>query len=420
MARESAKSRLINDFIRRSFNRTNEDGQPILSRRQLISLIKEKFDFDITVQGLAQREQRLNLLRDDKYEKNRSRPASPPPPPPRTLDEEVESDRKFKRLKEEHGSYKKRYEHLLTEHERLEREIEAARAIDAHNQVFPIEPKSTRGETEAVAIAVASDWHVEEVVKPHTVNGLNDYTPDIAKKRSIKFFQLIERMVKKERQDVKIGTLVLFLGGDFISGNIHESLLITCDMSPIHAAEYARELLESGIRFLLEHTDLDLVVPCSIGNHSRITKKVITGDEAGNALEWLIYGALARAFAGEKRVRFILSESYLNTVPILGLKVRFHHGHAVKFGGGVGGLTIPLNKAIFRWNQTEKVDLDVLGHFHQYTSMRQFVVNGSLIGTTDYGLRLGFEHEPPTQAFFLIDQRRGKTVSIPLFCGERT
>ena len=391
-------SQKVNEWISKNALKHELDKIP--------AIIKEKFDYTITRNGVRKREQVLGIRREPVRAKEKP------------LEQAIHEDRAIRKLREETGSYKKKYEHVLTDLAFLEREVEAARAIGDHSSVFPIEPKNSTGETEAVAVAVASDWHVEEVVNPHTVNNLNKYNPDIAKKRSIRFFQLVERMIRKERQDVVIHKLVLFLGGDFISGNIHESLLITCDMSPIHAAEYARELLESGIRFLLENTNLELIIPCSIGNHSRITKKVITGDEAGNSVEWLIYGALARAFENEKRVRFILSESYLNTVPILGLKVRFHHGHAVKFGGGVGGLTIPLNKAIYRWNQTDKVDLDVLGHFHQYTSMRQFVVNGSLIGTTDYGLRLGFENEPPTQGMFLIDQKRGKTISIPLFCGE--
>lgn len=384
------------------------------SREQAAREIKKKFRVNLTSTAISLRERRLRIRRDSVTEQNRYKKDQPV----KTIEQEVEEDRKLKRLTEERGSYKKRYEHLLSAHERIILEIEAARAIGKETEVFPIVAEKGSRNTEAVAVAVASDWHVEEIVQPHTVNNLNKYTPEIAKKRSIKFFQLIERMVRKERQDVDIKTLVLWLGGDFISGHIHESLMITTAMSPVNAAIYAKELLESGIRFLLENTDLKLVIPCSIGNHSRVTKKVVTGDEAGNSLEWFIYGALAHAYKDEPRVRFILSESYLNIVPILGLRVRFHHGHAVKFGGGVGGLTIPLNKAIYRWNQTDKVDLDVLGHFHQYTSMRQFVVNGSLMGTTDYGLRKGFENEPPTQAFFLIDSKRGKTVSIPMFCGE--
>lgn len=380
------------------------------SRRELVQVLHEKFGLVITKQGIAQREERLGIQRDSAVEKSRGK--EPP------VEEEVEADRKIRKLSEERGSFKKKYDHLLSDYERILLEVEAARAISEATSTFSILPNKGSRDTEAVAVAVASDWHVEEIVQAHTVNGLNKYTPEIAKKRATRFFQLVERMTRKEQQDVQIDKLVLWLGGDFISGHIHESLMITTAMSPVNAAIYAKELLESGIQFLLDNTKLDLIIPCSIGNHSRITKKVITGDEAGNSLEWFIYGSLVKAFEKEPRVRFILSESYLNVVDILGTRVRFHHGHAVKFGGGVGGLTIPLMKAIYRWNQTDRVDLDVLGHFHQYTSMRQFVVNGSLIGTTDYGLRLGFENEPPTQSYFLIDVKRGKTVSIPLFCGD--
>jgi hypothetical protein len=57
---------------------------------------------------------------------------------------------------------------------------------------------------------------------------------------------------------------------------------------------------------------------------------------------------------------------------------------------------------------------DFLGHFHQFTPHRRFMVNGSLIGYSPYALRVKAEFEPPQQVFCLWDKSRGKTVTIPI------
>lgn len=286
--------------------------------------------------------------------------------------------------------------------------------VEVKDRVSTYTIKPTKGEGgEAVAVVLASDWHVEENVRPETVNGSNEYTMKIAKQRAEKFFQHTYQLVKKEQQDVRINTLVLALLGDFFSGNIHEELLASCEVGPQDAMLFAQNLIASGIEFLLKNTDLKIVVPCTVGNHSRMTKKVHVSDEHGMSLEWAMYNFLAAYFAKEKRVQFVLSRSYHNYVDVLGYKIRFHHGHAVNFGGGLGGLTIPMIKQIQRWDNDQKAYLSCCGHFHQKMDGERFIVNGSLIGDSPYGKRLGFTGRPE-QVFFLIDKKRGKTVVCPV------
>lgn len=295
-----------------------------------------------------------------------------------------------------------------------EMEEQLATIVEVKGTVSTYSIKPTKGEGgEAVAVVVASDWHVEENVRPETVNGSNEYNMRIAKQRAEKFFQHALQLTKKEQQDVRINTLVLALLGDFFSGNIHEELLAACEVGPQDAMIFAQNLIASGIQFLLDNSELNLVIPCAVGNHSRMTKKVHVSDEHGMSLEWAMYNFLAAYFKGNKRVQLVLSRSYHNYVDILGYKIRFHHGHAVNFGGGLGGLTIPMIKQIQRWDNDQKAYLSVCGHFHQKMDGERFIVNGSLIGDSPYGKRLGFTGRPE-QVFFLIDKKRGKTVVCPI------
>ena len=116
---------------------------------------------------------------------------------------------------------------------------------------------------------------------------------------------------------------------------------------------------------------------------------------------------------------FILEKSYFTYVQVWdNFKLRCSHGHAVRYGGGVGGITIPLRKAVAQWNKARHANLDICGHWHQFLDLGDVIVNGSLIGYNAFALRIKANYEPPRQAFFLIDETVGKTVVAPILLTE--
>lgn len=90
------------------------------------------------------------------------------------------------------------------------------------------------------------------------------------------------------------------------------------------------------------------------------------------------------------------------------------HGHAIRYGGGVGGIYIPINKAIAQWDKSERADLTVFGHFHQQRDGGNFICNGSLIGYSSFAQSIKADFEKPKQCLFLIDSKRGKTCTWPI------
>lgn len=327
----------------------------------------------------------------------------------------VKDDIKRLAEKEEKDSLLKKYKYVLAENKNLLLDLEAALHIKKSVEPFPIELKESSHDSEAVAFAIASDWHIEEHVDPKTVNGMNRYTVEIAKKRAEQFFQHTLKLVRKESTSVKINTLVLALLGDFLSGNIHEELLENCSLSPIEAIIEAENILISGIQFLLAHSHLKLIIPCHSGNHARITKKVHVSTERGNSLEYFMYNHMRNYFQGNPRVEFRIADGYLSYLDCYGYTVCFHHGHAVKYGGGVGGLTIPTKKAIAQWQRLKHADLHVFGHWHQFIDGGNFIVNGSMIGYNAFATFIKAEFERPKQAFFLVDRKRKiKTTVAPI------
>ena len=109
-------------------------------------------------------------------------------------------------------------------------------------------------------------------------------------------------------------------------------------------------------------------------------------------------------------------EGYHNVQTILGRKVRFHHGDGLRYQGGVGGITIPVNKAIAQWDKVEAVDFDIFGHWHTHlVGYPKWISCGSLMGYSEYSLSIKAEYQAPTQTFIVIDRRYGMTLAAPIF-----
>lgn len=331
------------------------------------------------------------------------------------VSESVKADRKIFSLKAELVNLNQKYRRSLKVVDSLEAEREALLATKKVSIVKIDDLPKNKEASVATAVVLASDWHVSEEVRPTQVSGLNQYNLDIAKTRAENFFRRVLKLVKKEQQDVEIENLILWIGGDLISNNIHEDVAESCLLKPADEVLFAQSLLASGIQYLLDNSKLNLTIPCSSGNHGRLTQVQRIANEAGNSLEYFMYHNLARYFEKEPRVKFVVEESYHTYLEVYGYTLRFHHGHAVRYNGGVGGIFIPGYKAIAQWNKARRADWDFWGHFHSRKDGGNFLSNGSLIGWNAYAVNIKADYEPPQQTFCLIDKKRGKTVCIPVF-----
>lgn len=300
----------------------------------------------------------------------------------------------------------------------LEKEKLAAISISKSPQTIKIKTPPHSKSLSAVPFIIASDWHVEEEVKPATVNGLNSFNLKEADNRIAMFFNNSIRLLEKESRDIKVDTVVLALLGDFISSNIHEELSENCQLRPIEAIVWVQERLIAGIKLLLSKTKYDFVIVCHSGNHSRITKKIHNSTEAGNSLEYLMYKNIEAVFAGNKRIKMIVAEGYHSYLNLYGRTIRLHHGHGIKYGGGIGGIFIPTYKAIAQWNKAKKADLDIMGHFHQLKNGGNFICNGSLIGWSAYCVRIKADFERPLQKFFMFASNGFVIGEYPIFLEE--
>lgn len=286
-------------------------------------------------------------------------------------------------------------------------------------RIMPRETSS--GLREMTPIVLASDWHCEEVVEPESVAYRNEFNLSIAEHRIERFFNGIIWNIEHHRASKRIAIrdLVLWLGGDMMTGFIHEELLESNALSPTETIRWLQPKLASGIATLLERLQLErIVVPCSYGNHGRTTIKTRISTGYANSFEWLMYHSLADQFTGEPRVQFEITNSAHQYVQVYDFTAHFHHGDDVRYMGGVGGLGIPLLKAVPLWDRIRPADIHCIGHHHTLRDFGRAVSNGSLIGFGPYSQRIRSEFEPPQQAMFYVDKVRGKSMVTALWVAD--
>lgn len=303
----------------------------------------------------------------------------------------------------------------------LEQELEAVLSLKEKTpQVHDIPARVTSSKSESAAVAVWSDWHIEEEVTPGLVGNRNHYNLDISKKRFENLCRGTIAWYHIESAKTEIKTIVIAALGDFISGSIHEDLAESNLLAPSDAIYRAQNMLISGIQHTLGNTgrDVQIIVVCHSGNHGRMTKKQRIATEAGNSLEQYMYYNVRDFFRNEPRVKFQIAEGYHSFLRFFEgrYEIRFHHGHMMSYWGGVGGLTIPVNKSIAQWNKAHTVDLDVFGHFHQKFDGGNFICNGSMIGYNAFSIACKGGYELPSQQFFLVNREYAqKTMVAPIF-----
>jgi hypothetical protein len=274
------------------------------------------------------------------------------------------------------------------------------------------------GLSETIPVLMCSDWHLEERIALGAVLGRNEYSLEIYARRVENLVRKAIALINYRKRTTKINELVVWLGGDFITGHIHEENIANSALSPVNATLRAQKDIKHMLERILAETGVKrLIVPCNVGNHARTTKKTWISACAAYNNEMFVYEFLKQTFANDPRVQFILPEGQFVEYNVFDkFKIRMQHGDAIKFGGGIGGLFVPVKKRIAAWNSGgNDAYIDLMGHWHTFTPNRRFIVNGSMIGFNPYAQWCGFAYEDPIQTLFYIEKQHGLTAIEPLY-----
>lgn len=273
-----------------------------------------------------------------------------------------------------------------------------------------------------VPILFGSDWHWGEVVNPDEIGGINEYNLDIARARLNRLIETTIDLLTNHMVNPQYPGIVFGLGGDMVSGDIHDELSETNEMPIMPIVLDLVDHLYVAIKRLKEVFGR-VFLPCVAGNHGRNTHKVRSKEFNFNSFDWLIYQQLDRLFADDPDVVFFIPGGTDALVSIAGHRYLFTHGNQFRGGDGLIGALGPIvrgdHKKRGRNQQVgQEYDTLVIGHWHQLVQMKRVIVNGSLIGYNEYAYTSNFGYEPPQQALWISNPHHGITFSMPVNVGE--
>jgi hypothetical protein len=335
----------------------------------------------------------------------------------------VSSDQSALKLKEEKDEIKRRYRGALSENTRYRELLDAALHISSRKPSSTLKipcEKKTRA-SESVVVAVLADGHCGKYIDPETVNGLNFFDVEICRKRHGNFFSGILQYTNLIRNRTHAKNLLLLCVGDNVNGEVHGENRETNLLTATEQVDEMESLLTHGLNYLEAEGGFDRIdVVWKYGNHGRNTKKIRYDTAHRTSYEYLLGRLLAKRMESSKSIEFQLDKSYYSYVELFNnFLVRVHHGNMIGYKQGVGGVAVPANRTIMQLNQTTPVNLDVFGHFHHSICSGLFVMSGALCGFDAFAQnRVKAQYEPPNQAFFTIERRRGRQTYMPIFVDQ--
>lgn len=270
-----------------------------------------------------------------------------------------------------------------------------------------------------IATAFLSDTHFDEVVVPEQINGVNAYNRKIAEQRLRAFFDKICRM-RDWLSGFSIEGMVLALGGDIVSGNIHEELQETNEATMIETCLHWSGQLKAGVRQVRDVYPKVHVVAVP-GNHGRNTRKPRMKNRVQDNFDYLIYKIIE--MSAPPGVTFQIPLETDARWQLYRTKYQMTHGDQFRGGSGWGGVASPVMRGDQKKRQRESAintpyDVLMMGHWHQFKDFGGVLMNGSLKGYDEYAYINNFEFELPQQAFFLTNPEHGKIMTCPIFVAE--
>jgi hypothetical protein len=258
---------------------------------------------------------------------------------------------------------------------------------------------------------LVSDMHMGEVISADELNGTNAFDPDICRARMKRYFEAACIVGKRWAADTDCEGALLALGGDMVSGSIHEELAATNALTSPEQVVAAVETLAAGVIALrLAYKRVHIVsVP---GNHSRTTHKSTAKLYSRLSYDTMIAAMLAERFKGDKQITFQYGAAKDQIVPVFGRTVFLSHGDKMGSRGGMGfaGPMLPIVRGTKKIEAQQarfgrRPDLILHGHYHTTGNAGAVLSNGSVPGYGEYADDIRADPETPAQWLFLLHSK---------------
>jgi len=294
-----------------------------------------------------------------------------------------------------------------------------------------LKPARKKGEAKrATLVTMLSDIHGGERVEKDEMQGYNAYNLDICDFRLHRYFEKVIMLARDYVAGVGFDGVVLALGGDQSSGDIHDELQQTNELSTFETVLWLAPKIVAGIEKWAEEFGKVHVVSVP-GNHPRDSKiPRYKGRSAHNAdtmlAKMVAYYFSSRNPTGD--VTFEIPDAFDTDFSVYRFRFSLEHGDNLKFSGTseIGALG-PVKRGTLRKSRQHQqegrpMDYNLVGHFHQYVpaASQGFVMNGSLKGYDEYARGWHLTPEPPQQALLVVNPEYGISQDIAVKVSKRS
>jgi len=241
-----------------------------------------------------------------------------------------------------------------------------------------------------------SDWHIGECISKIEISGINEFSPAIASRR-VK--QLISS-TKKYIQTISPSSVYIMGLGDYISGNIHSELLEGSTQGVVEQVEFAGDLIGSAYTEISECTDRPVhFYGLATDNHGRLEKKPRYKGRYKSNLSYLTLQYAKSIIPKDSRKTFHILPQIAVTIPCRDVNILITHGDQIKTYTGIPyyGIERFYSRELIKCHRGQRklFDYVCMGHFHSPTLLnRNLIINGSLVGISEYGAAKGYYSEP--------------------------
>jgi len=289
-----------------------------------------------------------------------------------------------------------------------------------------------------------SDDHWAEDVNLSATHGYNEYNLRVGHSRKR---ELTEKAIHLPHNCIvhqkPYPGIVVCMGGDMVSGEIHEELAETNELPQFPAILDLRGVLIWSLDKLQEAFS-NVFVVCVVGNHGRTSRKPRAKRRVETNCDWLLYQMLALHYQdkydgakipdAKRPVRFLIPDDIDALFRVYDHTYMMQHGDCLGARGGDGiiGEIGPIKRGEFKVrrssaNYGREYNTLLMGHWHHAMRLENIMVNGSLKGVCEYAVGNRFVPEPPTQLFWftrpdgrivwdspiVLDDRKPKAKAAP-------
>ncbi len=308
----------------------------------------------------------------------------------------------------------------------LDRKVDLLTALDGVAVTVPewAQPGAPRSRQCGIANLLLSDLHLDEVVNASEMRGKNAYSREIALQRLRRLGTNTVKMARDYISGVSYDGLFVWINGDIVSGNIHEELRRTNDsFDVVDTVDFWADPLAALLSQLAEFFGHVHVVTVP-GNHGRNDKKPPSKGATRSSFDWLTCRIIHRELQSDERFTWNIPDSLDVREQQYDHRYLMQHGDDFQGGDQIAGAVRPVMMGDYRTLVMEIVDGEpydtmLVGHFHSYTTLPRAVINGSLIGYSEWAKRKKFRPEKPKQAFWVTTPEHGPSFHLPILPMDR-